>query len=147
MAKTLQNAVPPYYRLRANDHADGKNRVFSKSEHFFINGERGGPLATYLVSASERGNFKLIMNSTVTRVVRQGDTITGVEIESSGPDGYLGVVGVKNGTGRVVLSAGVWGTSKILFRSTSLPFSFHIYAVEQLIFAQAELGRMTNSPF
>jgi cellobiose dehydrogenase (acceptor) len=74
-------------------------------------------MASYLVSASSRTNFKLWTNTTVNRVIRSGSTITGVEVEAYGAGGYCGVVNVTSGTGRVVLSAGTFGTPKILFRS------------------------------
>lgn len=84
----------------------------------FSNGERGGPLATYLVSASKRKEFTLWMNTTARRVVRTGGHATGVEIDcSSKAAGHTGVVSVTPGTGRVILSAGAFGSAKLLFRS------------------------------
>jgi cellobiose dehydrogenase (acceptor) len=74
-------------------------------------------MATYLVSASKRKNFALRLNTTVTRVLRNGDTATGVEVESTGPDGLSGTIRVTPKTGRVILSAGVFNTYKILLRS------------------------------
>ncbi|KAI1506028.1 cellobiose dehydrogenase [Biscogniauxia marginata] len=101
-----------------NDHPDQKNLTFGHSTHMFANGERGGPLATYLVSASQREEFTLWMNTTARRVVREGGHATGVEIECSpGATGHAGVVSVTPGTGRVILSAGAFGTAKLLFRS------------------------------
>ncbi|KAF2180834.1 GMC oxidoreductase [Zopfia rhizophila CBS 207.26] len=87
-----------------------------KLYHFFINGERGGPMATYLLSASQKKNFELKMNTTVTRVLRKPKDVTGVEVEESGPGGVSGIINL-NPKGKVILSAGVFGTSKILFRS------------------------------
>jgi cellobiose dehydrogenase (acceptor) len=83
----------------------------------FSNGERGGPLATYLVTSKARNNFKLWMNTTVKRVIRSGGHVTGVEVEAFGDGGYQGIVNVTQTTGRVVLSAGTFGTAKILFKS------------------------------
>lgn len=74
-------------------------------------------MATYLVEANERSNFKLWTNTTVSRVIRAGSLITGVEVQAYGVDGHCGVVNVTAGTGRVILSAGTFGTPKILFRS------------------------------
>lgn len=95
---------------------DEKNRTFSHSEYFFLHGERGGPLETYLVSASKRNNFKLALNTTVTRLVRTGGHVSGVQVEASGPGGWNGTVNL-SAEGRVILSAGVFNTAKILFRS------------------------------
>jgi cellobiose dehydrogenase (acceptor) len=75
-------------------------------------------MATYLVSASKRSNFKLWMNTTVKRVVRTADGhVTGVEVEPFLDGGYEGVVNVTAKTGRVVLSAGTFGSARILMRS------------------------------
>lgn len=85
----------------------------------FSGGERGGPLATYLKTASERPNFRLITDTSVRRLIRSGGRVTGVEIEGNPATGhgYAGVVNVTASTGRVILSAGVFGTAKVLFRS------------------------------
>lgn len=105
--------------VTANDVPNEKNHTYSHTPYMFSNGERGGPMATYLVSASERPNFTLWMNTTVNRVIREGGHITGVEVESFGDNGYYGVTNVTASTGRVVLSAGTFGSAKILMRSMS----------------------------
>lgn len=74
-------------------------------------------MATYLVEAERWPNFQLVMNTTVTRVLREGDEAKGVHVEANGPDGYSGEIRVTPGTGRVILSAGVFGTFKVLLRS------------------------------
>ncbi|KAL5601056.1 hypothetical protein BROUX41_005885 [Berkeleyomyces rouxiae] len=94
-----------------------KNHTFTHTPYMFANGERGGPLATYLVTASERTNFKLWTGTSVKRVVREGSRITGVEVEPFLEGGYSGVVNVASAGGRVVLSAGTFGSAKILLRS------------------------------
>jgi cellobiose dehydrogenase (acceptor) len=83
----------------------------------FSRGERGGPLATYLASASKRGNFKLWLNTAVKRVIREGGHITGVEVEAFRDGGYAGIIPVTSVTGRVVLSAGTFGSAKLMLRS------------------------------
>ena len=103
--------------LTANDEPDSKQKVFSYTPFMFSGGERGGPLATYLVSASERDNFNLWTNTMVRRVIRTAGRITGVEVEPLTEDGYRGIVNLTPDTGRVILSAGAFGTPKILFRS------------------------------
>ncbi|KAK1622225.1 hypothetical protein BDP81DRAFT_485580 [Colletotrichum phormii] len=100
----------------ANSEPNAKNKTVSQSEYFFQHGERGGLLETYLVSTAARGNFKLWMNTLATRVERNGGSVTGVQVEPSGDGGYNGTVKLASG-GRVILSAGVFGTAKILFRS------------------------------
>ncbi|KAJ4415045.1 hypothetical protein N0V82_007561 [Gnomoniopsis sp. IMI 355080] len=111
--------------VRANTEPDQKNRTFSYPNFFIKNGLRDGPHATYLVSASERPNFKMVMNTMVRRVVRNGAHITGVEAEPSGtgaldvsnPGLCAGMIPVTEQGGRVILSGGHFGTAKMLLRS------------------------------
>ncbi|KAI0014611.1 fungal cellulose binding domain-containing protein [Xylariomycetidae sp. FL0641] len=103
--------------VTANDVPNEKNHTFSHTPYMFSHGERGGPMATYLVSASERDNFDLWMGTAVKRVIREGGHITGVEVEAFTDGGYAGVVNVTAGSGRVILSAGTFGSAKILMRS------------------------------
>ncbi|KFZ10486.1 hypothetical protein V502_08083 [Pseudogymnoascus sp. VKM F-4520 (FW-2644)] len=101
----------------ANNVPGEKNRTFSHTPFMFSNGERGGPMATYLVTAHARANFGMWENTSVRRVIRVGGHITGVEVEPYASGGYTGIVNVTAVTGRVVLSAGTFGTTKILMRS------------------------------
>jgi cellobiose dehydrogenase (acceptor) len=96
----------------ANDQQNSKNRVYSHSPFMYENGQRQGPLGAYLPTALARKNFKLLMNTMARRVVRTGGKATGVELES----GYCGTVNLNPG-GRVILSGGAFGSSKLLFRS------------------------------
>ncbi|GAB1320084.1 hypothetical protein MFIFM68171_10294 [Madurella fahalii] len=104
-------------QVTANNAPDRKNRTFSNAPFMFSGGERGGPLATYLTSAKKRSNFNLWLNTTVKRVIREGGHITGVEVEAFRTGGYQGIVDVTKISGRVVLSAGTFGSAKILLRS------------------------------
>ncbi|KAK7934730.1 hypothetical protein PG985_000225 [Apiospora marii] len=100
-----------------NDHPDRKNWTFGHATNMFEHAERGGPLATYLVTASRRKEFTLWMNTTVRRVTRAGDYVTGVQIECGDPSANVGTIKVKSKTGRVIVSAGTYGSAKVLFRS------------------------------
>jgi cellobiose dehydrogenase (acceptor) len=102
--------------LVPNEHPDKKNRTYGHSTFMYSGGERGGPLATYLVSATERKGFTLWMNTTVRRVIREGGHATGVEVQCSGA-GHAGIVSLTPNTGRVIISAGAFGSAKLLFRS------------------------------
>jgi cellobiose dehydrogenase (acceptor) len=101
--------------VTANDVPEQKDRTYSHSPFMYENGQRQGPLGTYLVTASQRSNFKLWMNTAARRIVRNGSTATGVELDG-GNGGYCGTVKLNPG-GRVISSAGAFGSSKILFRS------------------------------
>ncbi|KAL7627298.1 hypothetical protein AAE478_001487 [Parahypoxylon ruwenzoriense] len=103
--------------VTANDVPNQKNHTFSHSPFMFSGGERGGPMSTYLVSASGRKNFHVWMNTAVKRVIRNGGHITGIEVEPFLDGGYTGIVNVTSITGRVILSAGTFGSAKILLRS------------------------------
>lgn len=103
--------------ITANENLNDRDMTSSWTEFFFQNGEKGGPMATYLVTASQRKNFRLQMNTMVARVLRDGDVATGVEVESTAPGGLSGTIKVTPGSGRVILSAGVFGTFKVLLRS------------------------------
>lgn len=118
-------ATAGWQNITANQQPDAKNHTFSHTPYMFSNGERGGPMATYLVTANARSNFKLWMNTAVKRVVRQGGHITGLEVEAFGDGGYAGVVNVTKVTGRVILSAGTFGSAKLLLRSKS-PLPRHL---------------------
>lgn len=104
-----------------NDHPDQKNHTYGHSTFFIENAERHGPLATYLSTSMKRDKFKLWTNTAVRRLIRTGGHVTGIEIECSkggivGP-GHSGIVNVTPGTGRVILSAGTFGSGKLLLRS------------------------------
>lgn len=101
--------------VKANDKPTEKHRTFSKTPYMYANGQRQGPLGTYLVTALARSNFKLWTNTAVKRVIRTNGKATGVELEG-GAGGYCGNVTLNAG-GRVILSAGTFGSAKLLFRS------------------------------
>ncbi|KAK1753591.1 cellobiose dehydrogenase [Echria macrotheca] len=100
--------------IDANKQNDQRNKTFSHTIYYFSGGERGGPLQIYLSTANARKNFALWTGAGVKRVVRTGSKITGVEVECGGSSG---TVNVTPGTGRVILSAGTFGSPKILWRS------------------------------
>lgn len=132
-------AASGWKNVTAGDSPAQKNQTFSRPNHMFSHGERGGPMATYLVTASERTNFHLMVNTTVNRVVRDGARITGVETGATLKGGQCGTIRVTPETGKVILSAGAFGTPKILFRSGIGP-------KDQLeVVSKAEGNAMINS--
>ena len=110
-------AAAGWQNVTANSVPNSKNRTFSHAPFMYSGAQRGGPLATYLATANARKNFKLILNTNVRRVVRSAGHITGVEVQAYANGGYTGTINVTASTGRVVLSAGAFGSARILFRS------------------------------
>ncbi|EMR89102.1 putative cellobiose dehydrogenase protein [Botrytis cinerea BcDW1] len=115
VAGGLKNAG--WTNVTANSVPAQKNRTFAYTPYMYINGERGGPLATYLVDANKRSNFHMWLNTSVKRIIRDGGHATGIEVEATNNGGRQGVVSLTSVTGRVIVSAGAFGTPKLLFRS------------------------------
>ncbi|CAN8106388.1 unnamed protein product [Discula destructiva] len=101
----------------ANDSPDQKNRTYAHTNYMFSGGERGGPLATYLATAAARKKFTMWTNTAANRIVRNGSHATGVEVSCTAGSGYSGTVNLTPNTGRVIVSAGTFGSPKLLFRS------------------------------
>jgi cellobiose dehydrogenase (acceptor) len=108
-----------------NQQPTEKNHTYGRTTYMFDHGERGGPMATYLQTALNRPNFELIMNTAAKRVVRQGGHATGVELECTGNNGFASTVNLTATTGRVILSAGTFGSAKLLYRSMTTHI-FHL---------------------
>lgn len=104
-----------YSNITINDNPNYKDHVFGYSAFNFQNGLRAGPVATYFQTALKRPNFTYKDSVLVSQVVRNGSTITGVRTNDPtlGPDGVIPL----NPKGRVILSAGSFGTPRILFQS------------------------------
>lgn len=103
--------------VTANNVPSQKNRTYAHTPYMYSNGERGGPMATYLVTAMKRSNFDLWLNTSVERIVRTGGHATGLEVIPTNPGGHRGTIQLTPTTGRVIVSAGAFGTPKLLFRS------------------------------
>lgn len=81
----------------------------------FIDGKRAGPISTYYKTAVERKNLFYSQNTLVQHVVRNGSRITGVQTDNPyiGPAGFVPLTE----KGRVILSAGSFGSARLLFKS------------------------------
>ena len=110
-------AAGGWANVSANSVPNSKNRTFSHTPYMYSHGERGGPMATYLVTANARSNFHMLMNTMVNKVVRTGGHITGIQVAATANGGSTGTINVTPVTGRVILSAGTFGSAKILMRS------------------------------
>ncbi|KAF5390938.1 hypothetical protein D9757_003923 [Collybiopsis confluens] len=104
-----------YSNITINDNPDFKDHAYGYSAYDFLNGKRGGPVASYLRTAKARSNFHMEMYTYVSYVVRNGSTILGVQTNNTaiGPNGYVPL----NPNGRVILSAGSLGSVRALFLS------------------------------
>lgn len=110
-------------RVIANDAPDSKNRTYAHTNFMFSNGQRYGPLAAYLTTAAARTKlFTMWTNTAADRIVRNGSHATGVDVSCSAGTGYSGTVTLTPGTGRVIVSAGSFGSPKVLLRSKYLTF-------------------------
>jgi cellobiose dehydrogenase (acceptor) len=83
----------------------------------YSHSERNGPMGTYLVTAAARSNFHIWLNTSLERVVRTTGHATGLDVVANHGGGYTGRVNLTPITGRVIVSAGTFGTAKLLFRS------------------------------
>ncbi|KAF7760214.1 CAZyme family AA8 [Agaricus bisporus var. burnettii] len=104
-----------YTQITINDNPNHKDHVYGYPSYSFFNGKRGGPITTYFASAMKRSNFVYKDNTMALSVVRDGGKITGVKTNNRnlGPDGVIPLTS----KGRVILSAGTFGTARLLFRS------------------------------
>ncbi|KAK8020386.1 carbohydrate-binding module family 1 protein [Apiospora arundinis] len=103
--------------VEPNKQPTMKNHTYGRTEYMFSHGERGGPMSTYLVSALQRPNFHLYMNTAVKRIIREGGHATGVELECNGEGGFGGKINLTPKTGKVISAAGTFGSAKLLMRS------------------------------
>jgi cellobiose dehydrogenase (acceptor) len=98
-----------YSNISINGNPSFKDHAMGQSEYNVINGLRAGPVVSYLQTAQARSNFRLISNTTVQAVTRNGAQITGVRTNAG--------IYTLTSNGRVILSAGSFGSPRILFQS------------------------------
>lgn len=98
----------------ALENPDDKQKVFSHPPWLIQDGLRGGPIRSYLPLAQAKNNFKLSLNTKLVRVVREGSTATGVEVELS--NGNRQIINLTS-SGKVVLAGGALSTPRMLINS------------------------------
>lgn len=102
-----------YSEVNMNNEPDRKDGVFGHTLYDYQNGQRGGPVTTYLQTALQRSNFRLQSNVTVIRAVRTGSQATGVLVTVNGVDTTINLTS----TGRVIFSGGAIFSPSLLMHS------------------------------
>ncbi|CCO36573.1 Cellobiose dehydrogenase Short=CDH [Rhizoctonia solani AG-1 IB] len=113
-----------YKSATPNDQRNDKDRIYGYTAFSSQKGTRMGPMGTYLQTALARPNFQMLLYTKVHAVARNGSTITGVYTNNTkvGDDGFIRL---KPNAGRVVLSGGAFGSSRVLFHSAKSPLVSH----------------------
>ncbi|KAL8951008.1 MAG: hypothetical protein Q9222_002984 [Ikaeria aurantiellina] len=102
-----------YSELDINANSARKTKVFGRPVYDYSNGQRGGPVTTYLQAALKRSNFHLQSGAWVQRVVRNGQTATGVIANISGATTTISLTA----KGRVIISGGALKSPELLMKS------------------------------
>ncbi|CAE6442535.1 unnamed protein product [Rhizoctonia solani] len=105
-----------YQSATINDQRNKKDKVYGYTAFSSQKGIRVGPMGTYLQTALARPNFEMLLYTKVLAVARNGSTITGVYTNNT-QAGDNGFISLKPKGGRVILSGGAFGSSRILFQS------------------------------
>ncbi|KAI6352326.1 hypothetical protein MCOR25_009457 [Pyricularia grisea] len=93
------------------EQPDEKHEAYSYPHWNIGNQKRAGSLASYLPVARQQAGFRMELNATVSRLLRDGGKVTGVEL-----DGGKKRFRLAEG-GKVILAAGAWGTPRVLLNS------------------------------
>ncbi|CAE7098231.1 unnamed protein product [Rhizoctonia solani] len=105
-----------YESATINNQRNKKDKVYGYTAFSSQKGIRVGPMGTYLQSALARPNFEMLLYTKVLAVARNGSTITGVYTNNT-EVGDKGFISLKPKGGRVILSGGAFGSSRVLFQS------------------------------
>ena len=102
-----------YSEVDINADAATKTKVFGHPIYDYSDGQRGGPVISYLQTALKRPNFHLQSGAWVQRVVRSGNVATGVIANVSGVTTTIPL----SAKGRVILSGGALKSPELLMKS------------------------------
>ncbi|KAL9010498.1 MAG: hypothetical protein Q9180_009287, partial [Flavoplaca navasiana] len=100
-----------YTELNINANSRRKTKAFGHPVYDYQNGQRSGPVITYLQTALTRPNFRLQSGTWVQRIVRTGNNATGVNI-----NGATSTISLKP-NGRIILSGGAVKSPELLMKS------------------------------
>merc|ERR1712093_369369 len=96
-----------------NAKSNNKTEVFGYPIFDYANGQRGGPVVTYLQTALKRCNFHLQSGTLAVRVERTGCKASGVTVLINGTEKTVNLTP----TGRVILSGGALRSPSLLMFS------------------------------
>ena len=102
-----------YTELDINANSARKTKVFGHPVYDYSNGQRSGPVISYLQTALRRPNFQLQSGTWAQRVVRTGGTATGVVVNINGVTSTISL----SAKGRVILSGGALKSPELLMKS------------------------------
>lgn len=102
-----------FSEVAINADAANKTKVFGHPIYDYKNGQRGGPVISYLQTALTRSNFHLQSGVWVNRVLRTGSVATGVLANSSGVLSTISLAA----KGRVIISNGALKSPELLMKS------------------------------
>ncbi|KAK7428061.1 hypothetical protein QQZ08_005493 [Neonectria magnoliae] len=103
-----------FSEVDAIDQPEEKRKIYSHPPTMISNGLRAGPVRDYLPLAQALPKFDLKLNAKMLRVVRNGSSISGVEVETGVATRQI----IKlNAKGAVILASGALSTPRILFNS------------------------------
>ncbi|CAD6576815.1 MAG: hypothetical protein ASARMPRED_007891 [Alectoria sarmentosa] len=102
-----------YSEVAINTDSANKTKVFGHPIYDYQNGQRSGPVISYLQTALTRSNFHLQSGVWVNRVVRTGNVATGVVTNSSGVISTVSLAA----NGRVIISNGALKSPELLMKS------------------------------
>ncbi|KAH7123333.1 hypothetical protein B0J13DRAFT_566423 [Dactylonectria estremocensis] len=103
-----------FTEVDAIEEPDKKRNIYSHPPIMVNNGLRAGPVRDYLPLAQALPKFTLQLNSKVLRAVRNGSTVTGVEVSTGAATRQIINL---NTNGAVILASGALSTPRVLFNS------------------------------
>ncbi|KAI4215204.1 MAG: hypothetical protein LQ351_002519 [Letrouitia transgressa] len=102
-----------YAEININANSRRKTKVFGHPVYDYSNGQRGGPVISYLQTALKRPNFHLQSGAWVQRIVRTGAVATGVTVNIGGTVSTISL----SPKGRVIASGGALKSPELLMKS------------------------------
>lgn len=113
LAKKWLVANAGYTEVDINANSGSKTKVFGHPVYDYANGQRGGPVVSYLQTALKRPNFHLQSGTWVQRIVQANGVATGVVVSTGGVTSTIKL----SAKGRVIASGGALKSPELLMKS------------------------------